>query len=126
VLGEKIIDKTLAIRSNKFAANCGYLIYDSVSFEGWRVLINTSRPCLKYMTQYCTCQAYHQTIDEVDKFRILYSKCSLAIEILTVYGAGNLGCEESELYSLCRVVIGVSYTEVDSKIATIPNTQSRR
>jgi len=55
------------------------------------------------MAQYCTYQAYHWTIYEVDKFRILYSKRSLAIEILTVYVIGNLGYEQSVFYSLCRV-----------------------
>ena len=60
-------------------------------------------PCSKSMAQYCTCQAFHQTIDEIGIFRILYSKRSLAIEKLTVYAVSNLGWEESELYCLWPV-----------------------
>jgi len=48
------------------------------------------------MAQDCTSETHHRTIDTIDEFGLSYPKLSLAIEILTIDGVGNLRREEPE------------------------------
>ena len=43
---------------------------------------------------------HHRTIDTIDEFRVQHLQLSLAIEILTIDGFGNLRCQEPEGYGV--------------------------
>jgi len=51
------------------------------------------------MAQDCTSETRHRTIDTIDEFRVQHPKLSLAIEILTIDGVGNVRRQEPEGYS---------------------------